>query len=379
MLNNITSQKAEHFEDLLENYESRNVRQGEVVTGTIVYMEADVAYIDIGAKTDAIVPASDLGTLDRNMRNALSTGDEVKVYITQTPARGGELIVSIERGLEALDWEKASKMILSGEIGEYRVKNINRGGVLVEFGRLSGFVPNSHLIELRRQPKKDLENLKTNLIGEILSLKVIDVDQSRRRLVLSELGAQDELKKQRLRDIQLGDIVSGHVVSIAPYGVFVDIGDIDGLIHISNLDWNQVNHPEEIIQEGQEVEVKIINIDLDKERISLSRKALLPNPWTTFDKDNSVGDLVEGIVVRVAEFGAFVQLKESIIGLVHVSEMGDYGTRSPNDVFKPGDKVLVRILEIDMDRERVGLSTRKVTREETFDWMESDTNTTLQD
>lgn len=369
MLNNTSQPTVNRFEELLETYESRRLERGEVVTGTIVYLEEDVAFVDVGAKRDAVVQARDLSSLESELLDTLKEGDEIKVYVIHTPYRGGDLVVSIERGLEATDWERAQKLLESEETKEYKVTGTNKGGLLVQFSRLTGFVPNSQIMEVRRRPRQERDEIKETLIGTNLLLKMIDVDQRRRRLVLSELAAKDEVRQKRLEELTVGEVIEGRVVSLVPFGAFVDLGGVDGLVHISNLAWKQVDKTEDVVSEGEMLEVMVTGIDVDRERISLSRKALLPNPWNTFAKEHSEGDLLEGEVESVADFGAFIRVAPGIVGLIHVSEMGDYGNREPKDVFKPGDEVLVRITDIDAERERVGLSTRKVTREEAFDWM----------
>ncbi|MFN2198559.1 MAG: 30S ribosomal protein S1 [Anaerolineales bacterium] len=374
MLNSTSQPTVNRFEELLDTYDTRHLQRGEVVTGTIVYLEEDVAYIDVGAKRDAVVPARDLDSLESELLGALKEGDEIKVYVIHTPYRGGDLVVSIERGLESVDWEQAHQLLESEEIKEYKVVGSNKGGVLVEFSRLTGFVPNSQILEVRRQPRHERDEIKATLIGTRLLLKMIDVDQRRRRLVLSEMAAKDEVRRKRLEELKVGDVVEGRVVSLVPFGAFVDLGGVDGLVHISNLAWKQVDKPDQVVSEGETLEVMVTGVEIERERISLSRKALLPNPWDKFAKEHKEGELLEGVVDSVADFGAFIRLVPGVVGLVHVSEMGDYGQREPKDVFKPGDDVLVRITDIDVDRERVGLSTRKVTREEAFDWMIADTD-----
>lgn len=266
MLNEQTQQTANpsgsQFAKLLEDYESRRLRRGEVVTGTIVYLEADVAYIDVGAKRDAVVPAGDLGSLETDLLESLKEGDEVKVYVTNIPRRGGDLVVSIERGLEAVDWDRAEKLLENEEAYEYPVVGFNKGGALIQFGRLAGFVPNSQIMDVRRRPRHERDEIKEGLIGEQLLLKVIDVNQRRRRLVLSELAAKDEVREKRMEELTVGEVLEGRVVSLVPFGAFVDIGGVDGLIHISNLAWKQVDQPGDVLKEGETLEVLVTGVDV---------------------------------------------------------------------------------------------------------------------
>jgi small subunit ribosomal protein S1 len=303
------------------------------------------------------------------MLDQLKAGNEIQVYVTETPGRNGNLIVSIERGLEAIDWQQAVQLKELEESREYTVIGDNRGGILVGFGRLRGFVPNSQILEIRRAPRSERDEIKRRLIGERLLLKVIEVEQRRRRLVLSEVAARNELRQMRLEELHVGEVLTGKVVSLVPFGAFVDLGGVDGLVHISNLAWENVSHPGDVVSEGEDIEVLVTGVEIERERVSLSRKALLPNPWDEFARKHQIGELLEGVVESSRDFGTFVRLEEGIVGMIHVSEMGDYGTRQPEEVFLPEDKVLVRIIEIDPERERVGLSTRKVTKDEAFDWM----------
>lgn len=358
MLNQTVNMK-EQFSELLDNYQTRSFRRGEIVTGTIVYLEDDIGFVDIGANQDAIVPAWDLNSLDTELLAGLQVGSQIQVYITETPAQSENLVVSIRRGLKAEDWQRARLLLESGEAQEFLVTSLNQGGLLVAFGEMDGFVPNSQVLAVRRQPQSRRDEFKQQLLGSPLLLKVIDMDEQAQRLVLSEAAARSELRQKMLKKLQVGQIVTGQVVSLVPFGVFLDLGGVDGLVHISQLDWTAVASPDQVVQEGQELEVRVIGVDAERERISLSRKALLPNPWEQFAQEHEVGELLEGSVQGVREFGVFVRLNEAIVGLVHVDEMGDTGDRLIQDVFEPGDAILVRIIKIQPERERVGLSTRQ--------------------
>jgi small subunit ribosomal protein S1 len=350
----------------VDGYRSRTFKRGEIVTGTIVYLDEDIAYIDIGANRDAVVPAREIGALETSQREHFIEGSQIDVYITETPAQNGSLVVSIERGLIAADWVRAGELLESGETGEYPVIRANQGGLLVALGGLEGFVPNSQVLAVRQQPQSRRDEVKRELVGSQLLLKVIDVDENRQRLVLSEAAARSELRSRRLQELFVGQVVTGQVVSLVPFGAFVDLDGVDGLVHISQLDWTTIKSPQDVLIEGEVIDVLVTGVDLIQERVSLSRKALLPNPWEQFARNHSAGDLLEGTVESVREFGVFVRLDEAIVGLVHVSELGDYDSRLPEDVFKPGDVILVRIIDIQVDRERASLSIRRVSTEREY-------------
>jgi small subunit ribosomal protein S1 len=359
------------FEELLDDYDYENPVKGQIIPGEVIQVDEDSILVDIGAKRDAIVPRKDLDRLDDEMLDSIKQGDQVPVYVMRTGNVGGDLLVSINRGLEQEDWERADKMLESGEAVELEIIGQNKGGVVVRYGRLRGFVPNSHIPDLRRDTDRDeMRSQKDELIGETLVVKVIEVNQPRRRLVLSSRAARQERRLHRLKELAEGTMVIGKVVNLVDFGAFVDLGGVDGLIHISELDWSRVDHPSEVLELGQDVEVKITNVDVDRERISLSRKHLLDNPWDAMTDKYVAGDLVEGEITNVRDFGAFVMLPEGIEGLIHVSEIGIVGPGSPLDVVHPGDTVIARVLDIEPDRERISLSLSRVTKDEQLAYLE---------
>jgi small subunit ribosomal protein S1 len=359
------------FEELLDDYDYEDPVKGQIIPGEVIQVDEDSILVDIGAKRDAIVPRKDLDRLDDEMLDSIKQGDQVPVYVMRTGNVGGDLLVSINRGLEQEDWERADKMLESGEAVELEIIGQNKGGVVVRYGRLRGFVPNSHIPDLRRDTDRDeMRSQKDELIGETLVVKVIEVNQPRRRLVLSSRAARQERRLHRLKELAEGTMVIGKVVNLVDFGAFVDLGGVDGLIHISELDWSRVDHPSEVLELGQDVEVKITNVDVDRERISLSRKHLLDNPWDSMIDKYAAGDLVEGEITNVRDFGAFVMLPEGIEGLIHVSEIGIVGPGSPLDVVHPGDTVIARVLDIEPDRERISLSLSRVTKDEQLAYLE---------
>ena len=358
------------FEAALDTYGYENPQRGQILEGEIIQIDEDSVLVDIGAKRDAIVPRKDLDRLDDELRDSISQGDQIPVYVMRTGRVGGDLLVSINRGLEQEDWKHAREMLESGDAMNLPIVGQNRGGLVVQFGRLRGFVPNSHVPELRRDGGDDLKDQKEDLIGGELVVKVIEVNQKRRRLVLSSRAARRERRLLRLKELAVGSVISGKVVNLVDFGAFVDLGGVDGLVHISELDWTRVDHPSELLELGQEVDVKILDVDVERERISLSRKALEPNPWQTVSERYSPGSLVEGEITNVRDFGAFVMLPEGVEGLIHVSEIGLAGPGDPRDVVRPADKVLVRVVDIEPDRERISLSLNRVSKEEQLDWLQ---------
>jgi small subunit ribosomal protein S1 len=360
------------FEAALDSFDYENPVRGQILEGEIIQIDEDSVLVDIGAKRDAIVPRKDLDRLDDELRESISRGDQIPVYVMRTAKIGGDLLVSINRGLEQEDWERASEQLDTGEVLRLPIIGQNRGGVVVRFGRLRGFVPNSHIPDLRRNGSGDLlKQQKEEMIGEELVVKVLEVNQKRRRLVLSSRAARRERRLIRLKELHVDSTLTGTVVNLVDFGAFVDLGGVDGLVHISELDWSRVDHPSEVLEVGQELDVKVLDVDVERERISLSRKALLPNPWASITDRYTPGDLVQGEITNVRDFGAFMMLPEGVEGLIHVSEIGIIGPGNPEDVVHPGDKVLARILDIESDRERISLSLSRVSKEEQLAWLET--------
>jgi len=356
--------------DLLAQYDYPRPRQGEILNGEIIRIEEDALFINVGAKRDAIVPHDELAELGEDLLSDYSRGDVVPVYVLRTPVGNQELLVSLEKGLQQLDWERAEELLANDGTVECRIVGHNKGGLLVEFGRLRGFVPNSHEPDLKRihdSQKRMIARQKK--IGGTLALKVVEIDRSRERLIMSATAAQKEQRLQQLQALEEGQIVTGEVVNLTSYGAFIDLGHVSGLLHISKISWENIDHPADALQVGDEVQVRIDKIDLERERLSLNRKALLPGPWEQFAAQHEEGELVEGVVTAVTDFGAFVLVADNVEGLVHISEIDNQYLERPDSVVQPGDTVLTRILSIDLDRERLGLSMRRVSTNEEVNWM----------
>jgi small subunit ribosomal protein S1 len=365
-------QDPETMEELLEKYDYRPPRRGEYIEGEIISVEEDSLLIDVGAKHDAVVPRKDLSQLEDEDLDKLEQGDRLPVRVMRAPRRSGELVVSVSKGLAQEDWDRAEELLEEGEETELKVIGRNRGGLVVEFGYLEGFVPNSHLPNARRmQSTTDLNETKNEMVGEKMLLKVIEVDRNRNRLILSARAAEKERRMRRLQELEEGSVVTGTVVNLTDFGAFVALDGVDGLIHKSELSWDNVDNPSDIVNVGDEVDVKVKDVDIERERISLSLRALQPSPWDEIGEKYNEGDLVEGTVSNVVNFGAFITLPEGIEGLIHSSEMEIIGPGTPQDVVQVGDDVLVRIVSIEADRHRMALSMKRVTYDEQLEWMET--------
>lgn len=353
------------FDKLLDDFGAERPRRGQLMEGEILQIEEDVILMDVGSKRDAVVPRREVDKLNDEQLDNLRVGDQLPIYVLRTPVGDEQLLVSIDRGLEFEDWQRAKSYLVSEELIELKVTGQNRGGLTVKFGKIRGFVPNTHIPGLGQGARpKDFESLKREKIGTKIFLKVIEADRKRRRLVLSGRAVEKEIRQQRLQELKPGQVVQGRVVHLVEFGAFVDLGGVDGLIHISELEWHHVNHPSDVVDKGDEIEVMVKEVDVDRERIGLSRKALLPSPWDNVKRKYQVGDLVEGDVTNVRQFGAFVMLPEGIEGLIHDSEMGIIGPGFPQDVVSSGDHVQVQVLDIDHNRKRMSLKLKKIMYDE---------------
>lgn len=355
---------------MLEEYESVRPQRGQIIQGEVLELSEDTVLLDVGAKRDAVVPTRELANLDETLFEDLSIGDQLPVYITHTSSYDDELLVSIEKGLEQQDWEKAKEYLESGDDLELKIIGYNKGGLLVAFGRLEGFIPNSMVPGMPRGlTKQDSQNLKTKMIGDTLQAKVIEVNQPRKRFILSGRVKEGQRRKERLEELEEGEHITGTVSNVVDFGVFVNLDGVDGLIHRSRLSWDDFEHPSDVLKPGEEVEVLIKDVDIERERISLDRRALLPGPWDDFSQEYKDGDTLEGEVVSVRDFGAFIKLTDDITGLLHVSELLPGVSHDPKKVLNPGDEVLVRIIEIEPEQERVSLSMRRLPQDDIANWV----------
>jgi small subunit ribosomal protein S1 len=362
------------FARLLDTYKPEQPKRGQLLRGRILQIEPDAIIMDVGAKCDAIVPREEMAKLAEEDWDNIQCGAQLPVYVLKTLRVGERLTVSIVRGYELRDWDQARLSLSTGEVHKLDVIGLNRGGVVARFGRLRGFIPNSHIPGLRRNAShEEQKELKQKRIGTQVQVKVIDVDQRKHRLILSGRAVEQAKRQRLLQELVAGQVVEGVVVHIVDFGVFVNIGGADGLVHISELAHHRLNHPSEVVELGDVLDVQVLNVDVNRERISLSRKALMPGPWDSVEERYAVGDLVEGVITNIRDFGAFIVLPDGIEGLIHKSEIGILVLGHPGDVVKSEERVIARILHIDPQHKRMSLSLRRVTYDEQVTWMEKKT------
>jgi small subunit ribosomal protein S1 len=331
----------------------------------IVEIRPTELLVNVGSKRDGVVPQSDLARLDPEFVKNLHEGQTVDVVVSRQPDDDGIFVLSMADALQQRDWITAQQLLENGEITVHKVVGYNKGGLTVEFNHLRGFVPASHIVDMPRNLTEDQRRIELeNRIGQKMRLKVIEVERRRRRLVMSESLAEKEYQAHRreelFRTLNVGDVLQGEVRSLRPFGAFVDIGGADGLLHVSEIGWTPINHPREALEVGEVIDVQVIRIDPDNQRIALSRKRLMSNPWDTVDERYKPGDVVSATITRVVDFGAFAQLEPGIEGLIHISELADIAVAEPLKTVQVGDQVEVKILRVDRKRQRVGLSLRQV-------------------
>ncbi len=362
------------MEQLLADNDFSPLRQGEIRRGVVIAVAPSHVLMDIRAKHEGYVPQRDLNRLDRETRQRVVVGAEFPVYVVNPEDAEGRAIVSIARGLVQVDWERAQQYLESREIWEGEVTGYNRGGVLVAFGRLRGFIPSSHLVNFPRSlsPEEKRKRL-AEMVGRRLGTRVIEVDPQRNRLVLSERAAyrewREQLQDRVLGSLEEGQMVRGRVSSLQDFGAFIDLGNgIEGLVHISELSWKRVRHPQEVLQVGQEVEARVIRVDRQRRRISLSLLHTEQDPWERIEERYTLGQLITGRVTRLVPYGAFVEVEDGVEGLVHLSELAEERPANPAQVVEEGEVLPLRIIRIDAARRRLGLSYRRVTHQEWEEW-----------
>ena len=329
--------------------------EGDLVTGTIVKLDRDEVLLDIGFKSEGVIPVRELSIRrDVDPSEVVSLGDQIEALVLQKEDKDGRLILSKKRAEYERAWISVEEKFNNGENVEGEVIEVVKGGLILDIG-LRGFLPAS-LVDLRRV--KDL----STYIHSTLEARVIEMDRNRNNVVLSRRVVLEEGRKAEraevLAKLAKGMHLKGVVSSIVDFGAFVDLGGIDGLVHISELSWSHVNHPSEVVKVGQEVEVEVLDVDMSRERISLGLKQTTEDPWRTLVKNYPVGSIVEGTVTKLVPFGAFVELGDGIEGLVHISEMASRHVDVPSQVSNVGDPVQVKVMDIDMDRRRISLSMK---------------------
>ena len=339
---------------------------GEIRHGVIASIGPSQILVSIGAKSEGVIAGRELDSLSDEERAVLAVGQTVPVYVINAEDDNGNVVLSFKRAQEQMTWENVERMLSEEEVIESKVTGFNKGGLIVAVGGLRGFVPASQISMARRSASvgDTPEQRWAKMVGDPISVRIVEVDRERRRLILSERAANTEsrqsIKERVISELEIGKSYTGRVTSLADFGAFVNVNGADGLVHLSELSWERIQHPSEMLEVGQEVKVRVINIDRDKKRIGLSIRQLAEDPWHTKIEKFSVGQLVEGVITRLTKFGAFARLEGDLEGLIHISEISDHRIEHPKEALKDGDVKTLRIIRIDTDQHRIGLSLRKV-------------------
>jgi small subunit ribosomal protein S1 len=340
-------------------------KQGEIRTGVIASIGENEILVSVGTKSEGVISGKEKEQIPTETLSGFQIGQEIPVYVLNPEDPSGNLVLSYMRAKEENDWLEAESMKASGTAYEGKVIGYNKGGLIVPIGLLRGFVPASQVSVMRRTESEESVDARWGkLVGEPIKVVVIEVDRARHRLILSERIALQEtretIKDRLLDELREGVVKTGRVTSLADFGAFVNIDGADGLVHLSEISWERIEHPNEVLKVGQEVKVKVIAVDQERKRIGLSIRQLQPDPWVVKVSNLKEGQLVEGTITHLTKFGAFAKLDEDLEGLIHISELSDQRINHPKEVVKEGDVVTLRIIKVDPERRRIGLSLRKV-------------------
>ncbi len=345
-----------------------NIKRGDVVDGVIVRIDQDEILVDIGLKSEGVLSTKELPAAGDWSFNELHVNDKVLVYVIQPETPDGHAILSLKRANAERQWRIAEEQYKNNELLKARVIDYNKGGLIVDVSGIRGFVPISQILNLKREEvASGGDNQETaaklqSMKEKELQLKIIEINRARNRLILSERLAAQEWRQRRreelLDELKPGEVRHGVVSNLANFGAFVDLGGADGLVHISQLAWSRVNHPSEVLKVGQEVEVQVLSVDKEKKKIALSIKRAEVDPWTTVEQRYTPGQLVTGVITKIAPFGAFARIEDGIEGLIHLSEL--LPGMDPKTSLHEGEQLQLRILRIDAERRRLGLSLRQV-------------------
>jgi small subunit ribosomal protein S1 len=351
------------------------VKRHQIIEGTIASITDNEILVDVGLKSEGIVTSRDLERIDPEVIEDLHVGDDIHVYVLSREGPDGNILLSLRRAMEEQDWIDAEAHLASAETYWSTIEGYNKGGLIVRFGKVRGFVPASQVSRdrQRRSNGSTPDERWAHMVGDEIAVKVIEVDRGRNRLILSERAAEKDIREKRRAELidtlEVGQIITGEVISLTDFGAFVDLGGADGLIHLSELSWKHVTHPREVLSVGDEVEVEVIHVDKERQRIGLSRKNRLDDPWDTLDDIYEPDQLVQGTVTKLTKFGAFARLVDlpEIEGLIHISELSDRRVKHPREVVEEGQVVTLRIIRIDSQQRRLGLSLKRVNLEEYAD------------
>lgn len=378
------------MEELLESMEPiKPLRRGDVVEGIVMRVDSEGILVHIGHKAEGVVPSREMRTLNDEEVGKINVGDELFTYVVRPESAEQPAILSVDRALGETGWRDLEKALESGETVEGEIMGFNRGGAIVDVNKIQGFVPMSQLVSVSREIFQDNQaraegegsaenegNAESNgqaadpaeaELGKVLQLKILEVNRARNRAIFSERQAvqewRDEQKARLVEELTEGEVRSGKVTGISNFGAFVDLGGADGLIHISEMSWGPVDSPEDIVKIGDEIDVYILKVDVENKKIALSLRRLQPEPWETIHEKFNVGDVVDATITKLTNFGAFARVEGNIEGLIHISELATRMINHPREVVGEGDEVKLKVLRIEPERKRLGLSLKQAEEE----------------
>ena len=334
-----------------------NLKKGQIVTGTVSQIKEDGVYVDVNYKTDGFIPLRELSQKDINEPgDVVELNEEIEVVILTLEDEEGNMILSKKRADYEKAWERIMDVFENDKVIKAEVTKVVKGGLVVDVG-LRGFIPASHVAI------GFVENLE-DYIGNTIPLKVIEVERDRNNVVLSAKKVlekkKEKEKEETLSSLEEGQVLKGKITKLVDFGAFVDLGGIEGLLHISEMSWGRIAHPKDVFEEGQEVEVKVLGVNKEKERVSLGYKQLLPDPWEEFNKKHYEGEIIEGKVTKLVDFGVFVEIENGLEGLIHISQLSHRHVKTPDEVVSAGEKIKVKIINIDEEQKRIGLSIKEL-------------------
>ena len=368
------------MEELLNTVESlKTISRGDIVEGVVVSSDSDGLIVNIGQKSEALIPVNEMRNLDQNDMEVPQVGESVTAIVVKNESHKSPTLLSIDKSLGERGWQDLQDNMDQGISVEGIITGFNKGGLVVEVLGIQGFVPVSQLVTVPRDICKsfdtqddqnyqtdlvDIEKKKKENLGKTLTLKPIEVTRPKNRAILSEREAakvqREKQKSEIISQLSIGEVKQGNIIGISSFGAFVDLGGADGLVHISELSWNTVKHPEDVVKIGQEVDVYILNVDKENNKIALSIKRLTPEPWETVSQNYKSGDIVQATITKITNFGAFAKIEDTVEGLIHISELTNEQISHPNEIVEEGQVINVKILRIEADRKRIGLSVSKI-------------------
>lgn len=353
----------------IDSLEFKMFRRGDVVDGTVVRVDRDGILVDIGTKSEGMIPSHEVEALGSETTTPMRVGDKILVYVMQPENQEGQVLLSLDRARNERGWRTVQRLFDSSEIFDAEVIDSNKGGLIVNVGGVRGFVPTSQIVSTRADGAADgaSDSPFGGLVGKKLRVKIIEVNRHRNRVILSERAALQEWRSQQreklLAELQPGQVRRGKVSSLCSFGAFIDLGGADGLAHLSELSWARIEHPGDVLAVGDEVSVYVMSIDHETRKIALSLRRAQPEPWANVADKYQIGQLVVGTITKLAPFGAFARLEEGIEGLIHVSELSDKRIQHPKEVVAEGAVLTLKVVKVEPERHRLGLSLKQALQE----------------